>query len=138
MQQINRAAPASGVLKHPGSIPPSRLKSCVKDYAAASPGTSCPARRAFTSGFQKNGAPGSDLSMISGVLQTASCRTPGVPLSATGAKKYFSRNLATSQSRNLKKSSPRTSRGAKEERQRQARKQVSIYNRKRLKKGHVF
>ena len=59
MPQINRAAPASGVLKHPGSIPPSRLKSCVKNHAAASPGASCPARRAFTSGFQKNGAPGS-------------------------------------------------------------------------------
>ena len=41
---------------------------------------------------------------------------------------YFSRNLAISLS---EKSSPRTSRGAKEERQRQVRKQVSIYRAKR-------
>ena len=83
-------------------------------------------RNLATSQSWKNGAPGSSLSVISGALQTVHCRALDVPLSATGAKKYFSRDLATSQSYYLKKSSPRTSRGAKEERQRQARKQVSI------------
>lgn len=41
-----------------------------------------------------NGAPGSSLSVISGALQTASCRTPGVPPSATGARSRITRRAA--------------------------------------------
>ena len=57
MPRIGRAVPADALFESASLKPAVRLESCVKKNAADSPGTSRPARRAFTRFFQKEMAP---------------------------------------------------------------------------------
>lgn len=144
MQQINRAAPASGVLKHSDSIPPSRLKSCVKNHAAASPGASCPARRAISCCGFKKWRLRSDSNRRDTASGAANRATYGCiwPLCHGDDNNfqlmYFSRDLATSQSRNLKKKFPAHVTRGKRRKTETSEKNKSLYIAEKRLKRFIF